>query len=81
MFLKEPLEESELFNLENIILTPHIAASTDEAQIVVLKWLHNQFCEYFKNNNCQFNYLIKISVRFSKYPEGLDNIFPSRILA
>ena len=51
VFNKEPLEESKLFNLENIILTPHIAASTDEAQIVVAEMVANQFCEYFKNNN------------------------------
>ncbi len=51
VFKKEPLEESELFNLQNIILTPHIAASTDEAQIVVAEMVANQFCEYFKNNN------------------------------
>ena len=51
VFKKEPLEESELFNLENIILTPHIAASTDEAQIVVAEMVANQFCEYFKNKN------------------------------
>ena len=51
VFKKEPLENSELFNLENIILTPHIAASTDEAQIVVAEMVANQFCEYFKNNN------------------------------
>ena len=49
VFEKEPLKESELFNLENIILTPHIAASTDEAQIVVAEMVANQFCEYFKN--------------------------------
>ena len=51
VFIKEPLENSRLFNLDNIILTPHIAASTDEAQIVVAKMVANQFCEYFKNNN------------------------------
>ena len=50
VFKKEPLEESELFNLENIILTPHIAASTDEAQIIVAEMVANQFCEFFKNN-------------------------------
>ena len=51
VFKKEPLEKSELFNLKNIILTPHIAASTDEAQIVVAEMVANQFCEYFNNNN------------------------------
>ena len=50
VFKKEPLEESELFNLKNLILTPHIAASTDEAQIIVAEMVANQFCEYFKNN-------------------------------
>ena len=38
-------------NLDNIILTPHIAASTDEAQIIVAEMIANQFCDYFKNNN------------------------------
>ena len=51
VFKNEPLKESDLFNLENIILTPHIAASTDEAQIVVAEMVANQFCEYFNNNN------------------------------
>ncbi len=50
VFKTEPLEESELFNLKNLILTPHIAASTDEAQIIVAEMVANQFCEYFKNN-------------------------------
>ena len=50
VFKKEPLKESQLFNLENIILTPHIAASTDEAQIVVAEMVANQFCDYFINN-------------------------------
>ncbi len=51
VFKNEPLKESDLFNLKNIILTPHIAASTDEAQIVVAEMIANQFCEYFNNNN------------------------------
>ncbi len=51
VFNNEPLKESELFNLENIILTPHIAASTDEAQIVVAEMIANQFCDYFQNNS------------------------------
>ena len=37
-------------NLDNIILTPHIAASTDEAQIVVAEMVANQFVEFFNNN-------------------------------
>ena len=36
VFKNEPLVESGFYNLDNIILTPHIAASTDEAQILSL---------------------------------------------
>lgn len=50
VFNNEPATNSELFNLKNIILTPHIAASTIEAQIVVAEMIANQFCDYFKNN-------------------------------
>ena len=50
VFNNEPLNESKLFNLDNIILTPHIAASTEEAQIVVAEMIANQFCDYFNNN-------------------------------
>ena len=50
VFKNEPLTESDLFNLNNIILTPHIAASTDEAQIIVAEMVANQFCDYFINN-------------------------------
>ena len=35
VFSSEPATESVLFNVPNLILTPHIAASTVEAQIVV----------------------------------------------
>ncbi len=50
VFKNEPLEDSGFYNLDNIILTPHIAASTDEAQIVVAEMVANQFVEFFKNN-------------------------------
>ena len=50
VFKNEPLEESGFYNLDNIILTPHIAASTDEAQIVVAEMIANQFVEFFNNN-------------------------------
>ena len=39
-----------LFGLENVLLTPHIAASTSEAQIIVAEMVANQFVEYFLNN-------------------------------
>ena len=50
VFKDEPAIESNLFKLKNIILTPHIAASTDEAQIVVAEMIANQFCDYFNKN-------------------------------
>ncbi len=50
VFKNEPLEESGFYNLDNIILTPHIAASTEEAQIVVAEMVANQFVEFFNNN-------------------------------
>ena len=50
VFKVEPAIENKLFKLKNIILTPHIAASTDEAQIVVAEMIANQFCDYFNKN-------------------------------
>ena len=50
VFKNEPLEKSGFYNLDNIILTPHIAASTDEAQIVVAEMVANQLVEFFNNN-------------------------------
>ncbi len=49
VFKNEPAKDSVLFGLDNIILTPHIAASTDEAQIIVAEMIANQFCDFFKN--------------------------------
>ena len=49
VFSKEPTKESILFGLDNLILTPHIAASTDEAQLVVAEQIALQISNYFKN--------------------------------
>ena len=49
VFKNEPAKDSAFFGLDNIILTPHIAASTDEAQIIVAEMIANQFCDFFKN--------------------------------
>jgi len=35
VYEKEPPEESPLFELDNVILTPHIGAATKEAQLRV----------------------------------------------
>ena len=50
VFETEPAISNALFGLENVLLTPHIAASTSEAQIIVAEMVANQFVEYFLNN-------------------------------
>ena len=47
VFNVEPAIKNQLFNLKNLILTPHIAASTHESQIIVAEMIGNQFCDYF----------------------------------
>ena len=49
VFSEEPAKESILFNTPNLILTPHIAASTAEAQIIVAEKIANQFSDYFNS--------------------------------
>ena len=43
----EPAENSVLFGVNNLILTPHIAASTEEAQLIVAKQIAEQISEFF----------------------------------
>ena len=50
VFDTEPATKNILFGLENVLLTPHIAASTSEAQIIVAEMVANQFVEYFLKN-------------------------------
>ena len=50
VFETEPATNNTLFGLDNVLLTPHIAASTSEAQIIVAEMVANQFVEYFLNN-------------------------------
>ena len=50
VFETEPATNNVLFGLNNVLLTPHIAASTSEAQIIVAEMVANQFVEYFLNN-------------------------------
>ena len=40
---------SNNLHYKNLILTPHIAASTEEAQIVVAKQIAEQMSDYFLN--------------------------------
>ena len=46
VFSKEPAKENILFNNPKVILTPHIAASTSEASIVVAEMVANQISDY-----------------------------------
>ena len=46
VFSKEPAKENILFNNPKVILTPHIAASTAEASIVVAEMAANQISDF-----------------------------------
>src|SRR6201994_2409521 len=48
VFRKEPLKDSPYFELENVMLSPHIAGSTDEAQEAIGIQLANQVRDYLK---------------------------------
>ncbi|WP_263368039.1 phosphoglycerate dehydrogenase [Edaphobacter bradus] len=48
VFHKEPLKESPFFEQENVILSPHIAGSTDEAQEAIGIQLAMQVRDYLK---------------------------------
>jgi D-3-phosphoglycerate dehydrogenase len=48
VFRVEPLKDSPYFELENVLLSPHIAGSTDEAQEAIGIQLANQVRDYLK---------------------------------
>lgn len=48
VFRKEPLKDSPYFEMENVLLSPHIAGSTDEAQEAIGIQLANQVRDYLK---------------------------------
>ena len=47
VFSNEPAKSNVLFDTPNLILTPHIAASTVEAQLVVAEQIAKQISDYF----------------------------------
>ena len=49
VYSKEPAKENILFNNPKVILTPHIAASTTEASIVVAEMAANQISNFLLN--------------------------------
>ena len=46
MFVKEPATDSPLFSLPNVVCTPHLGASTSEAQENVALQVAEQMSEY-----------------------------------
>jgi len=48
VFRQEPLKDSPYFNLDNVLLSPHIAGSTDEAQEAIGIQLACQVRDYLK---------------------------------
>ena len=48
VFRQEPLKDSPYFGIENVLLSPHIAGSTDEAQEAIGIQLANQVRDYLK---------------------------------
>ena len=52
VFSKEPLDESSEFrSLDNVVLTPHLGASTEEASVRVSLMAAQQLKEFFIKNN------------------------------
>ncbi len=48
VYTTEPFENNPFIGLDNIVMTPHLAASTDEAQLTVAVDIAKQMCDYFK---------------------------------
>ena len=46
VYSKEPAKENILFNNPKVILTPHVAASTAEASIIVAEMVANQISDF-----------------------------------
>jgi D-3-phosphoglycerate dehydrogenase len=53
VFAKEPLEDSAFFGMKNVILTPHIAGLTEEAQEAVGVQIARQVRDYLKSGVVQ----------------------------
>ena len=76
VFVEEPTKNMALIGLENVICTPHLGASTDEAQINVAIAVAEQICAYLTTGE------IKGAVNFpSVSAEILSVIRPYLILA
>ncbi|HAM37782.1 MAG TPA: phosphoglycerate dehydrogenase [Elusimicrobia bacterium] len=65
VFEKEPLTESPFFEMNNVIMTPHLGASTEEAQTSVSVEIVKQLVEYFTNGT------IRNAVNFPYIPSDV----------
>ena len=68
VFSHEPLKDSPYFGLDNVILTPHIAGSTSEAQEAVGIQIAMQVREYLKFGVVQ-NAVNVPSMTYEEYQE------------
>ena len=50
VYSEEPAKKNILFGTRNLVLTPHIAASTIEAQVSVAKQIAEQVSDFFNND-------------------------------
>lgn len=73
VFTKEPLKDSPLQTMDNVILTPHIGGSTNEAQEAVGIQIAMQVKEYLKHGVIQ-NAVNVPSVTHEEYTEMLPYI-------
>ncbi|MBW7865681.1 MAG: phosphoglycerate dehydrogenase [Candidatus Hydrogenedentes bacterium] len=48
VFTSEPFENNPFIGLDNVVMTPHLAASTDEAQLTVAIDVARQMADYLK---------------------------------
>lgn len=59
VFANEPLQNSPLTKLDNIVLTPHLGASTEEANLKVSVDVIQQMISYFKTGKVDSKNLVK----------------------
>lgn len=76
VFSVEPAIDSPLIDLDNVVVTPHLGASTEEAQVNVAIDIVKQIRDFFENNE------IKNAVNaFSFSPEVMKELDPFILLA
>lgn len=54
VFSKEPMTDSPLFKVDNIIVTPHLGASTEEAQVTAARDVAEQIVDVFAGKPARY---------------------------